>query len=69
MVQPAYLVQPAEMAQPAEMTQPAEMVQPADFSSRLSGLKAVIKLNNNIVISFLIIAIMSNRSESSENIS
>ena len=43
--------------------QPAKTVQPADFSSRLSGPKVVIKLNNNIISSFLIIAIMSNRSE------
>ena len=51
------MVQPAEMAQPADLVKPAEMDQPADFSSRLSGLKVVIKLNNNIISSFLIIVI------------
>ena len=54
---------PADLVKPAEITQPAEMDQPADFSSRLSGLKVVIKLNNNIISLFVIIVIKSNRSE------
>ena len=57
------MVQPAEMAQPADLVKPAEITQPADFSSRLSGLKVVIKLNNNIISLFVIIVIKSNRSE------
>ena len=52
-----------DLGQPANLVQPTEMAQTADFSSRLSGLKVVIRLNNNIISSFLIIAIMSNRLE------
>jgi len=44
----------AVKGQPADLVRLVEMDQPADFSSRLSGLKVVIKLNNNIISSFLI---------------
>ena len=49
MVKLANSGQSVDLVQPADLIQTVEMAQLADFSSRLSGLKVVIKLNNNII--------------------